>query len=230
MEPASALSGEPIELMYEDGIPMDSPWHRSQMNLLIDLTHQHWHGRNDYYTGGNMFVYFSLEQARRRDYRGPDYFTVVEVDGTRERKAWVVWEEDGRYPDIIVELLSESTRDEDLGPKKRIYEKVFRTPEFFCYDRDRREILGWRLERGRYKPIAADERGWMWSEVLQAFLGLWEGEFQKQETLWLRLYDRDGRLVPTPAEAERRRAEAAMAEAESLRARLRELEDRRRGA
>ena len=41
-----------------------------------------------------MFVYYSSIEARNRDFRGPDFFAVVDVDGTRERQGWVVWEEE----------------------------------------------------------------------------------------------------------------------------------------
>jgi hypothetical protein len=62
---------------------------------------------------------------------------------------------------------------------------------------------------------------------LEAWLGVWEGEYQRRRMAWLRLYDREGRLVPTPAEAaqqqaeeERLRAERAEAELERLKSLL----------
>jgi Uma2 family endonuclease len=226
-EAAPGVKLPDVPLIFEDGIPMESPWHRSQMNLLIDLTHQHFRtlGRSAYYTGGNMFVYFSTEQARNREYRGPDYFTVLDVDPARPREGWVLWEEQGRYPDLIVELLSETTRKEDLGAKKKLYEQTFHTAEYVCFGRDA-ESLGWRLEHGlRYEPIARNERGWMWSEILKAYLGVWEGRFQEIQALWLRLYDAEGRLVPLPAEAERLRAETERLRAEAAEQRVRQLEE-----
>ena len=111
-----------IDLPYDDGEPLESNWHRLQINLLGDALHQHWHGRTDFFAGGNMFVYYSLEQARTRDYKGPDFFVVTGADGTRPRHSWVLWEEGGRYPNVIVELLSPSTMAQDLGPKKDLYE------------------------------------------------------------------------------------------------------------
>ena len=72
---------------------------------------QHWQGRTDFFVGGNMFLYYSLQQVRNRDYKGPDFFVTTEVDGPRERRSWIVWEENGRYPDMIVELLSPSSME-----------------------------------------------------------------------------------------------------------------------
>ena len=78
-----------IELPTEDGIPLETNWHRMQMNLLIESVHYHWREREDYFTGGNMFIYFSVEQVRNRDYRGPDFFVVKGVDSSHDRAAWI---------------------------------------------------------------------------------------------------------------------------------------------
>lgn len=84
---------------------MESNWHRIQINLLVDNVRQHWRGRADFFAGGNMFIYYSLRQVRDKDYKGPDFFVVKNVDGTQKRRAWIAWEEDARLPDVIVELL-----------------------------------------------------------------------------------------------------------------------------
>lgn len=63
LHPPPAVELPTLELPIEDGIPLDSPWHRAAINLLIELIHCFWRGRTDFYVGGNMFVYFSLEQA-----------------------------------------------------------------------------------------------------------------------------------------------------------------------
>jgi Uma2 family endonuclease len=59
-----------IDLPSEDGEPLETNWHRLQINLLVDIVKEHWRGRTDYFAGGNMFIYYSLEQARNHDYRG----------------------------------------------------------------------------------------------------------------------------------------------------------------
>ncbi|HKZ82434.1 MAG TPA: Uma2 family endonuclease [Anaerolineae bacterium] len=208
-----------IDLPGEDGIPLETNWHRIQINLLVDSTRQHWHGRTDFFAGGNMFIYYSLRQARSKDYKGPDFFVVKDVDGTRDRPAWITWEEDGRLPDVIVELLSPSTAAEDLGTKKDLYERTFKTPEYFCYNPDTRELLGWQLEKQRYVPLQPSARGHLWSEQFQVWLGLWEGDYEGIQATWLRFHDAAGRLLPTGEEAERRRAEAEHQRAEAERQR-----------
>ncbi len=209
-----------LDLPSEDGIPMESNWHRIEMNLLIDSVHSLWRDREDYFAGGNMFIYYSLEQVRRKEYRGPDFFVVKGVDGTHDRDSWVVWQEDGHYPDVIVELGSPSTLKTDLDTKKDLYEKIFRTGEYFCYDPAEKRLYGWQLADSSYVTIEPNERGWMWSQQLNVWLGLWEGEFQRNTATWLRFYTTDFQLVLTFAETEARRAEAAEAENARLRALL----------
>ncbi len=45
-----------------------------------------------------------------------------------------MWEEDGKYPNVIVELLSDSTVKTDRGLKKQIYQDTFRTPDYGIYN------------------------------------------------------------------------------------------------
>jgi Uma2 family endonuclease len=189
------------DLPTEDGEPLESAWHRAEISLLIDSLAQAWKDRTDFYTGGNMFIYFSEEQVRNRDYRGPDFFVVKGVDGAIKRDAWIVWQENGRYPDLIIELLSPSTAELDRTTKKELYERTFRTPEYFGYDPANQELFGWRLADGEYIPLEKDEHGRLWSKELQFWLGMWEGIFQNLNELWLRYFDEDGQVVPTRAEA-----------------------------
>lgn len=229
-----------IDLPSEDGEPLESNWHHLQINLMEDMLHQHWPDPTDYFVGGNMFVYYSLAQARNRDYKGPDFFVVKGVDGTQIRPSWIVWQEGGHYPDMIVELLSPSTAAEDLGPKKELYERVFKTFEYFCVDPSDDSLQGWQLERGQYVPRPKDTRGWLWSDSLQLWLGFWEGVFQGTPDQWLRFMTPAGTPVPTGAEraeaerqnaenerqnaaVERQRAETAEAEVARLQAELARL-------
>lgn len=220
------------DLPYDDGEPLESHWHHLQINLLGDMLHQHWQGRTDFFAGGNMFVYYSMQQVRNRDYKGPDFFVVTGVDGNRERRSWIAWEENGRYPDVIVELLSPTTKGQDLGSKKDLYEQVFKTTEYFCVDPDDWALLGWRLNPTRYDRLQPNAQGWLWSDTFQLWLGLQEGHFQGTTAMWLRFFRPYGTLVPTAEESvetQRARAEAerARAEVERARAEVAEVENAR---
>ena len=229
----------PSNLIFDDGEPLETHRHRLAMNLLIDSVEVTLSHREDYFVGGNMFVYYSRDQAMNRDFRGPDCFVVLGVPGDRERRGWVVWEEEGRYPNIIVELMSPSTARVDLTQKKDLYEGTFRTPEYFVYDPFKPESLrGWRLNSDNgYQELEPNENGWLWCSQLQHWLGLWSGRIHRERAVWLRFYTPQGELVQLPreverqraeaerqrAEVERQRAEAERQRAERLAAKLREL-------
>ena len=62
----AALAPLPFELVYSDGVPLDSEWHGLQQSFLRTLIRQLMaeQGRTDFFAGKNMFVYYSVEQAR----------------------------------------------------------------------------------------------------------------------------------------------------------------------
>ena len=232
----AALKPLPFEIVYDDGEPLESHWHRLQMTMLTDVIHQAMveRGKTDFFVGGNMFVYHSVKEAERiarggAYFRGPDVFFVNHVEGPeRLRNAWLSWEEGGRLPDLIVELTSPSTESLDRTVKRDFYASIFRTPEYFLYGPGDRRIDGLRLVRGRYRSIVPNAQGRIWSEQLSLELGLWKGPYKDVvDAIWVRLFDASGRLMPTEAEAERqkaeverRRADALEAEVARLRARL----------
>ena len=220
----------PTDLIFDDGEPLESNRHRIAMNVLIRSLQQAWSERHDFYTGGNMFIYYSSEQARNRDFRGPDFFAVLDVDGTKERQGWVVWQEGGRYPDVIVELMSPSTARIDKGKKKELYQRTFRTPDYFVFDPfEANAFQGWHLQSsGGYQLLEANERGWLWCETLGFWLGTWSGTIDREEAIWLRFYDTEGNLVLLPEEAERQKAESAEQRAESAEQRAERLAERLR--
>ena len=201
----------PTDLIFDDGEPLESNRHRIAMNTLIRSLQQAWGDRNDFFTGGNMFIYYSSTQARNRDFRGPDFFAVLDIDGSYPRQGWVVWEEDGRYPDVIVELMSESTAEADTGTKKDIYERNFRTPDYFVFDPfDPNSFQGWHLDANqRYQPLVPNEQGWLWCQTLGFWLGTWDGTIDREPAVWLRFYDETGNLVLLPEEAAQQQAQVA---------------------
>ena len=241
----SAFAPLPFELVLDDGAPLETEWHVLQLLFLMDLIRLAMaeQGRTDFYVGGNMFVYYSVTQARavydeetkglqQKAFRGPDVFWVGGADPDRKREVWIAWEEGGKLPDVIVELLSPSTAKKDRTEKRDLYARVFRTAEYFLCDPDQKTIEGLRLAGQSYQPIPPDENGRLWSEQLQVFFGPWHGVVGRRKDDWVRLFRPDGSLVPTDgeraeaerqrAEAERQRADAAEAELARLRALLQE--------
>jgi hypothetical protein len=84
-----------------------------------------------------------------------------------------------------------------------LYERVFKTSEYFCVNPEDWSVRGWHLENMHYVTLQPDARGWLWADTLQ----LWPN--------WLRFFTPAGLVVPTAEEA----AEAAHTRAETERAR-----------
>lgn len=106
----------------------------------------------------------------------------------------------------------------DRLEKKRLYQTMFRTPEYFWFSPITGEFAGFRLTRRWYEAIPADERGRRWSEVLGLYLGVVDGQ--------VRYFETDGTLVLGPEETalrEQQRADQEYQRVERLAQRLREL-------
>ena len=171
---------------------MESSLHYAQLALLVACLEWLWRDQTDFFIGANLTVYFSREQLKSRDFRGPDFFLVKQTE-KRPRKSWVVWEEGGQYPDLIIELLSPATAKTDRNLKKLLYQDRFRTPEYFWFSPETLEFEGYRLSGQHYEPIEPNASGQRWSEVLGLFVGVRDDV--------LRYFQPSGELVPTPEEA-----------------------------
>ncbi|WP_437997007.1 Uma2 family endonuclease [Sorangium sp. So ce185] len=225
------------ELPYDDGEPMESERHRAQMDMLIEVLKLFWHDRDDVYVAGNMAIYFSELQAKKNDFRGPDVFVVLDTN-RRERKSWVVWQEDGRTPDVVIELLSESTEAVDRGEKMRVYAKLLHVPEYYLFDPFSGALEAYALDPATrsYAPVPPEANGDVVSACLGLRLGVRRGTYLGREAGWLRWLDAQGRLLPTAEEQARaaeeqaraaeEQARAASDEAKRLAARLAEYEKR----
>lgn len=224
----SALAPLPFEIIYEDGEPLESDWHVRQGAVLAEAIRRLMTARQrtDYYVGVNLGVYYSLEQARQvseevakglpaKAFRAPDLFWVGGVDN-HSRDAWLAWEEGGRLPDLIVELLSRKTARQDRTVKKDLYRRVFGTGEYFLIDPATNRLEGFDLVDGVYRSKAPTIQGRLWCHQLDVYLGFWRGTWQGMESDLVRLFDREGNLWPTAEEE----AESARQEIARLRARL----------
>lgn len=191
--------------LLSDEPEMESSLHYQQLALLVSSLEHHWAERDDFFIGANLTVYYSQTELRHREFRGPDFFLVTGV--SREpRNSWVVWAENGRYPDLIIELLSPSTARVDRHEKKALYQNIFRTREYYWFSPDTAEFAGFRLNDGTYTPIPADAQGHLPSRVLGLSLGVAHGQ--------LRYFSDTGVILPTPSESARAEAQRAQAEAQ----------------
>jgi Uma2 family endonuclease len=182
---------------------------------LIVILGEVYRDRPDVYVGGNMLFYYIEGDPRRS--LAPDVFVALGVP-RRERRIYKLWEE-GKGPDLIIEITSRSTRDEDLLDKKLLYEQTFMVREYLLYDPIEEYLVpsfqGYRLVEGTYEPIEMQE-----GRYTSHTLGL---EFRSEEGA-LRVYDPvSGKRLLAPAEAyeAHRQAEARATQAEAEIIRLR---------
>jgi Uma2 family endonuclease len=191
---------------------LETDFHRRQIDLLIRLLEAWWHDRTDFYISGNLTVYYNEQQLRNRDFRGPDVFVVLGAE-KRDRRSWSIWYEGGKYPNIVIELLSDSTAKVDKTTKKDLYQDVWRVPEYYYFHPETLEFAGFRLVDSKYVPIVPNAAGHLPTEQLDLALGL-----HGQQLRW---FTATGELVPLPEDAERQAREAAEARTAKLEAYLR---------
>ena len=139
----------------------------------------------------------------------PDLFVALRTPRREGRRFYKLWEHP--VPDLVIEMLSESTSGNDVGPKRATYERLG-VREYWLFDPEGFEspapLAGHRLRAGRYRPVVADASGVSPSEVLGLGLHVCAGELRFRDPATgqnLRTYDE----AEQRADAERSRADAA---------------------
>jgi len=200
----------PSENPTEPGLPDE--FHDFQPEVL----RQTFQPRNWYpdklFCGTDMNLYYDAKHTNW--YKRPDWFAVVGVPRLYEqwdlRLSYVVWDEKIN-PFVVVELLSPGTEDEDLGEtigevgkpptKWEVYESILKIPYYVTFSRYTNEMKAFHLVGDRYQR-AELVQGRLLVPELQLSLGLWQGSYNKIDTLWLRWMSLEGDLIPTLEEKE----------------------------
>ena len=164
--------------------------------------------------------------------RFPDLLIAFNVDPAAfyRRNAYIISEQ-GKPPDFVLEIASNSTGRTDTGDKREDYAELS-IPEYWCFDETGRShgarLAGDRLVEGRYEPIHIDElaEGILqgYSRVLNLYLNWEQGQ--------LRWHDpATGRYIMT-YDDQRARADAERQACIRAESRVLELEEqlRRRDA
>lgn len=218
-----------VEYPDSDGQPVgETPQHCDNLLHLVEMLRAWLADDAMSYVAGNSFLYYVQGDPRR--HVSPDVFVVRGIPKTPPRRRYLVWEE-GKAPDVIIELSSPSTLHEDLEQKFALYRDTLQVREYFLFDPLGEclepRLQGFRLQRGEYAPIRR-VKGRLPSKVLGLHLEPSDWE--------LRLYDPAARhwLLTPPEEhqafAEERRARLqAEAEVEQLRKELDALRGKKNG-
>lgn len=147
-----------IEYPESDGRPMgETDLHRDWVVRLIDLL-QHRYRSRQVYVSGDLLVYY--EQGRTDRFVVPDVFVVTNCAPGR-RRTYKTWEE-GKPPEVVIEVTSRSTKREDTKTKPQRYEQIG-VLEYFLYDPTgdylEERLAGFRLIDSRHQPIVAEADG-----------------------------------------------------------------------
>lgn len=178
--PALADAFEPIHYPETDGEPMaESDVHREELVYLIEALRDHFRELPDLYVSGNLLLYY--QKGNPKACVAPDVF-VVPGAGQRWRRKYLLWEEAGRVPCTVIEVTSASTRERDLGEKKRLYARLG-VAEYFLYDPAGEALgagclRGFRLRTDGYHPLRPRVDGSLHSRSLGLLLRIEEGRLR----------------------------------------------------
>ena len=175
---------------------------------------------------GNMLLYY--EEGNNRASVAPDVFVVFGVEN-RPRPSYLLWME-GKAPDFVLEVASESTWREDAGRKREVYAQMG-VAEYWRFDPtpDSRlmqpPLIGERWLAGAYVPIQVhgDPEWQGYSDVLGLEFRADGGQLQlfdpATQTVLLDYLEQDAQVQAAEA-----RAQAAEMHAKALEAELRRLQ------
>ena len=211
--PGSAPTQESQLYPDTDGKPMAvSDEHRRVLTRILQLLEQFFRETPDVYVSGDLLMYYL--QGDPRKVVAPDVLVSFGI-GQKRRRTYLVWEE-GKLPDFVMEMASETTYRNDLTGKMSLY-AALGIPEYFLCDIEGlylpTALMGFRLVDGVYEPIHAASD----TSVHSAVLGL-DFHLHLDD---VRLYNPvEQQWVLTPEEAAEARAdqEASARQQESARA------------
>jgi Uma2 family endonuclease len=230
LKPLADTPAQLLEFPESDGQPMgETGIHVNQILALYAALRLFFRFAQDVYVGANMFVYYDPTDPRQNFC--PDVFAAFDVL-PGERRTWKTWEQ-GKVPDIIIEITSKSTRREDTREKRALYEELG-VREYFLFDPLHEyltpRLQGHRLVDGRFEHMSGDV---LTSQVLGLELRVKEDDrlhfFDPKRGMWLLINEElsdyaDELAVYAETERERAETERERAETERERAEAAEAE------
>ena len=183
-----------------DDKPVESIAHGQTRDYLASALRTRYRDRPDVCVAADLGVYF--ERGNRRALLVPDFMIAVDVDGRGNRHSFKVWDE-GRVPDLALEILSPKTWRRDLRVKPDLYRDLG-VREYWTVDvvgLVARSIVGRQLIDGDYAEIRAAPSGGYPSEVLGLELHRVAGKLRLRESV-------TGEFLPDHTELTERYQEA----------------------
>ena len=204
------------ELPSSDETPVDNQLQNDLPNLLLNLLALIWSGRDDWYFGVDMAVYYNPDESAFV----PDGFLAVGVNhdtGEKGRLSYVLWGEKYILPILFLEVISEKYNSEyeekflnyqSLGILYYVIYNPFSGRRGRFKNRQRLEV--YKLISGKYQLLES-ENNRVWLPEIGLALGYEKGEHIAWYREWLYRYDQSGNRYLT-AEERAMNAEAIAAQ------------------
>ena len=139
----------PAELEDEMG---ETAFHYKLVFLFFGLLDAFFSKQSDVSVAANMMVYF--EEGNPKKWLAPDVFVCFGVE-KKLRRVFKTWEE-GVFPQVVFEIASDSTFENDLGGRRLDYARLG-VEEYYLLDPEREylpsPLMAFRREKGRLLSV-----------------------------------------------------------------------------
>ena len=142
-----------------DGLPLaENDWQLTAILGALDVLRGHFEDHPDVYVSGDLLIYY--EEGNPAKSVAPDVFVVLGAP-RHKRMTYKLWEEP-KAPDFVLEVASQNTWKQDVGPKRALYAELG-IQEYWMFDPKNEyfhpPLQGLTLEDGRYGPLPARVEG-----------------------------------------------------------------------
>ena len=138
-----------------DGLPLaENDWQLTAILGALDVLRGHFEDHPDIYVSGDLLIYY--EEGNPAKSVAPDVFVVLGAP-RHNRMTYKLWEEP-KAPDFVLEVASQNTWKQDVGPKRALYAELG-IQEYWMFDpKDEYfdpPLQGLTLQDGTYGPLPA---------------------------------------------------------------------------
>jgi Uma2 family endonuclease len=210
------------ELPDSDDTPVDNELQNLIPALLRAVLAMAWADREDWFFGVDLGIYF--------DYKVPaivpDGFLSLGVErfvgGEEGRLSYVLWEEDGIPPTLVLEVVSKTYGGEYERKKERYADMGIRYYAIYSCNRrahrNRQPLEVYELLDGVYQIMPGNP---VWLPEIGLGLGRSRGTYEGRSREWLYWYTSDGKRLLGPEEtAQQEKERAQQAELKAQQAEL----------
>jgi Uma2 family endonuclease len=193
------------ELPSSDETPVDNQLQNDIPNLLLHQLASIWSGRDDWYFGVDMAVYYNPDESAFV----PDGFLAVGVrhdTGEKGRLSYVLWQEQYILPILFLEVISEKYNSE--YEEKLLNYQTLGIQYYAIYNpfsgrrgrfKNRQRLEVYKLISGKYELLDS-ENYQVWLPEIGLALGYEKGEHIAWYREWLYWYDKLGNRYLTAEE------------------------------